>query len=57
MNKIRLEHGQIAVLTKLLGTNRTSVRYALRGAMKTPLALRIRKKALELGGVEVPTKK
>lgn len=49
--RILVEYGEMVKIARLLDTNRETVRYALKGDVLTPLGLRIRKLAIERGGV------
>ncbi len=49
--QIFVEQGEKVKLMKILDVSHVTVREALRGNISTPLALRIRKAALEHGGV------
>lgn len=53
MNEILVDHGVRNELAALMKVSLPTVRAALRGKTKTLKALRIRKAALESGGVEV----
>lgn len=53
MNEIIVPHGIREKLVKLFKTSYPTVRLALKGESKSLLSLRIRKGALENGGVEV----
>ena len=55
MAKVLVEHGEIVKLAQLLGVARKTVREALSGQTNTPLARKIRKLALDRGGVFKPT--
>ena len=52
MNEILTKHGERGYLAKLFGVSEVTVRSALKGRTKSPLAERIRKAAKERGGVE-----
>lgn len=56
MNEILVTHNAKRQIKDELNTSYPTVRRALYGMTKTDLAKRIRAKALELGGVEVPQK-
>ena len=56
MARVLVEHGEIVKLAQLLGVARKTVREALSGQTNTPLARKIRKLALDRGGVVKPTK-
>jgi len=53
MNEIIVPHGTRDKLVRLFQTSYPTVRAALKGESKSLLSLRIRKGALENGGVEV----
>lgn len=53
MNEIVVPHGIRDKLVKLYGTSYPTVRAALKGTSKSLLSFRIRKGALENGGVEI----
>lgn len=53
MNEIIVPHGTRDKLVKLFKTSYPTVRAALKGESKSLLSLRIRKGALENGGVEI----
>lgn len=55
MARVLVEHGEIVKLAQLLGVARKTVREALSGQTNTPLARKIRKLALDRGGVFKPT--
>ncbi|MDR2918876.1 MAG: hypothetical protein LBV72_05875 [Tannerella sp.] len=55
MNEIIVPHGVKDKLIKQFNTSYPTVRAALRGKSKSLLCLRIRKAALDNGGVEVAT--
>lgn len=58
MNEILVKHGQIrAKIARTFGVSAVTVRSALKGRTGNAQALRIRKMAIELGGVEVPANK
>uniref|UniRef100_UPI004026D77D hypothetical protein n=1 Tax=Phocaeicola dorei TaxID=357276 RepID=UPI004026D77D len=51
---IIVPHGSVRKIAKSVNCSEPTVRYALRGALDTNLALLIRKRAIEMvGGVEV----
>lgn len=52
MNEIIVKHGKKKELINLLNVTRLTIDRALLGITNTDLAQMIRKKALELGGVE-----
>lgn len=52
MNQILVEIGEKKLLCTLLNVSHPTVRRALNGEIDTPIALRIRKAAIERGGVE-----
>ncbi|MBR4936151.1 MAG: hypothetical protein IKZ20_03155 [Bacteroidaceae bacterium] len=49
--KVIVEYGERRMLAKIFKTSLPTVRAALRGETKTPLAQRIRMAAIERGGV------
>lgn len=51
MARVLVEHGEIVKLAQLLGVARKTVREALSGQTNTPLARKIRKLAIDQGGV------
>ena len=53
MNKIILPHGGLRKLTELANVSGPTARAALRGDRHTTKAFKIRKLALELGGIEI----
>lgn len=55
MARVLVEHGEIVKLAQLLGVARKTIREALSGQTHTPLACKIRKLALDRGGVFKPT--
>ena len=55
MARVLVEHGEIVKLAQLLGVARKTVREALSGQTNTDLAKKIRKVALDRGGVFKPT--
>lgn len=55
MARVLVEHGEIVKLAQLLGVARKTIREALSGQTNTPLACKIRKLALDRGGVFKPT--
>lgn len=57
MARVLVEHGEIVKLAQLLGVARKTIREALSGQTNTPLACKIRKLALDRGGVFRPTQK
>lgn len=57
MNKIILPHGALKKLRKLSGVSEPTARAALRGESHTTRAFKIRKMAIELGGVEMSDSK
>ena len=52
MGKILTRHGEKAELMKIFNCSLPTVRGALNGSTKSELAVRIRKAAIERGGVE-----
>lgn len=56
MAKVLVMHGEINKLAQLLGVARKTVREALSGQTNTPLARKIRKLAIDRGGVVQPTR-
>lgn len=56
MAKVFVMHGEINKLAQLLGVARKTVREALSGQTNTPLARKIRKLAIDRGGVVQPTR-
>jgi hypothetical protein len=57
MNRIILPHGALKQLKKLTNVSEPTARAALRGQSQTTKAFKIRKLAIELGGVEMSTEK
>lgn len=57
MNEILIKHKSKKKIKESLNTTYPTIRLALLGDVDTDLAKRIRAKALELGGVEVPQQK
>lgn len=58
MNEILVPHGDIRrKIAETFGVSAVTVRSALKGRTQSPLAIRIRRMALENGGVEVESKK
>lgn len=53
MNRILTRFGEINRIAAIMGVSRPTVRSALSGKTSSDLAKRIRKAALERGGVEV----
>lgn len=51
MAKVLVEHGEVAKLARLLGVARKTVGEALSGQTNTDLAKKIRKVAIDRGGV------
>lgn len=51
MAKVLVEHGEVAKLARLLGVARKTVGEALSGQTNTDLARKIRKVAIDRGGV------
>lgn len=56
MARVLVEHGEINKLAQLLGVARKTVSEALNGQTNTPLARKIRKLAIDRGGVVQPTR-
>lgn len=56
MAKVLVEYGEIAKLSRLLGVARKTVGEALSGQTNTALAQKIRKLALDRGGVVKSTR-
>lgn len=56
MARVLVEHGEVVKLAKFLGIARKTVREALSGQTNTPLARKIRKLAIDRGGVVQPTR-
>lgn len=50
MNEIRVRYGHTTQLAKICGCTIQTVRLALRGAIESDLATKIRKEAIKLGG-------
>lgn len=57
MRQILVEMGERKVLVKMFNTSYYTVRFALKGESQTAIAYKIRKAALERGGIEVEPKK
>lgn len=57
MNTIILPHGSIKLIIEKLNVSRPTIRKALRGQCSTELCEKIRKIAIEVGGVEVTNPK
>ena len=58
LNRIIVAHGERKQLAELFGHGMPFIRKALAGDRETPEALRVRKAAIERGGIEVvPLKK
>jgi hypothetical protein len=53
MGKILTDRGDKKALIKIFGCSHVTVREALRGNIQTELAKKIRKAAIERGGVEI----
>ena len=53
MSEILTKHGERGYLAKLFGVSLVTVRSALKGHTKSPLAQRIREEAKARGGMEV----
>ena len=53
MREILMPHGKIKILTEQMGVSNPTITKALRGQSSSLLSMRIREKALTLGGVEV----
>lgn len=56
MAKVLVEHGEVAKLARLFGIARKTVSEALSGQTNTDLAKKIRKLAIDRGGVVQPTR-
>lgn len=56
MAKVLVEHGEVAKLARLFGIARKTVSEALSGQTNTDLAKKIRKVAIDRGGVVQPTR-
>ena len=56
MAKILVENGERAYLGKLFGVSQPTIRRALDGKTNTDLAKKIRKVAIDRGGVVQPTR-
>lgn len=56
MARVLVEHGEVVKLAKFLEIARKTVREALSGQTNTPLARKIRKLAIDRGGVVQPTR-
>ena len=56
MAKILVENGERAYLVKLFGVSQPTIRRALDGKTNTDLAKKIRKVAIDRGGVVQPTR-
>ncbi|MBQ9146501.1 MAG: hypothetical protein IJX68_02150 [Rikenellaceae bacterium] len=54
MNEILVANGERRTICRLLKVSEPTVRKALRGERATDIALKIRKLALDRGGVEKP---
>ena len=52
MRKILVAVGEKKQLMKIFGKSHVTIRRALNGETKTPLSLKIRKAAIERGGIE-----
>lgn len=57
MNRILVERGEVKALRELFGCSEPTVIHALRGRRSAEIHLRIRKAALERGGIEKKTEK
>lgn len=57
MSEIIIRHGHTTLLAKKCNCTIQTVRLALKGITSSELSDRIRKEALELGGVEIQIKK
>lgn len=55
MNKILVERGEHKMLMKIFNVSHVTVRESLRGNIKTDLGKKIRKAAIERGGIEKQT--
>lgn len=53
MIKVLVLHGEKKELIKIFGVSHVTVREALNGKLNSPLAIKIRKAAVERGGVEI----
>lgn len=53
MNEIEVKYGDVSRLAKICGCSIQSVRFSLRGAVKSDLSDRIRKEAIAMGGREI----
>lgn len=53
MVKVIVDHGEKKELIKIFKVSHVTVREALSGKLNTPLAIKIRKAAVERGGVEI----
>lgn len=56
MNKVLVQHGEKKKLMKIFNVSHVTVREALNGETASVLAIRIRKAAIERGGLETPGK-
>lgn len=56
MARVLVEHGEVVKLAQLLDVARKTVSEALSGQTNTPLARKIRKLAIDRGGVVQPTR-
>lgn len=52
MVRVFVSHGEKKELIKIFGVSHVTVREALNGKLNSPLAIKIRKAAVERGGVE-----
>lgn len=58
MKEILVKHGEIRQkIAETFGVSAVTVRSALKGRTRSPLAIRIRRMAIENGGVEVESRK
>lgn len=55
MGEILTRHGEKTVLSKLFNTSMVTVRSALKGHTHSELSKKIRKSAIERGGIEIET--
>lgn len=53
MNEIKVRYGCTTKLAKICGCTIQTVRLALRGAIESDLATKIRKEAIKLGGTGI----
>lgn len=57
MGEILMKHGERKEIAKMLNVSDVTVRNALKGRTKSVLSERIRKLAIQKGGIEVDTAK